>query len=145
MLGDPTTHLCRAAPSKDIPQARKGIPEEEDEEGGGGEGSGGGGGGSTEKVGGGRSTVSSSSSNIWGVGWRSEADLPASVAACFEDASLLAKLQNRLLSLVGRASRWFVVVGASGGGVVVMVVVVMVKVVVRVGSSQSTFYMTPLQ
>ncbi|XP_069175732.1 LOW QUALITY PROTEIN: caskin-2 [Procambarus clarkii] len=108
MLGGPTTaHLTRSASctevlhhSKTLGQEEgktgregpclKGIPEEEEEEGGGGEE------GRRRKCG----------SAIWGVGCRSEADLPASVAACFEDTSLLARLQNRLLSLVGRASRY---------------------------------------
>ncbi|XP_042883969.1 caskin-1-like isoform X2 [Penaeus japonicus] len=44
--------------------------------------------------------------SAWGVGYRSEADLPDAVAECFEDAPLLARLQTRLYSLVGRASRY---------------------------------------
>ncbi|XP_064104826.1 caskin-2-like isoform X2 [Macrobrachium nipponense] len=43
---------------------------------------------------------------LWGTGWKSEADLPSSVADCFEDPSLLARLQARLLTLLGRASRY---------------------------------------
>ncbi|XP_071533372.1 uncharacterized protein [Panulirus ornatus] len=107
MSGRPSSHLCKSASCRNIPQSQKpvdqdeedgekkeerclkGIPEEE-------------GGGEEEEEGRGGKTRS----GIWGVGCRSEADLPASVAACFEDASLLAKLQNRLLSLVGRGSRY---------------------------------------
>ncbi|XP_069952856.1 caskin-2 isoform X2 [Cherax quadricarinatus] len=107
MLRDPTiTQLSRAASCRDVPRALepvgddgrterdkqclKDIPEEEEEEGEGRRG----------EIR--RKCVSA----IWGVGCRSEADLPASVATCFEDTSFLAKLQNRLLSLVGRASRY---------------------------------------
>ncbi|CAL4250583.1 unnamed protein product, partial [Meganyctiphanes norvegica] len=36
----------------------------------------------------------------------SEEDLPTSVALCFEDPSLLARVQARLLTIIGRASRY---------------------------------------
>lgn len=38
--------------------------------------------------------------------YRSEEDLPTSVALCFEDPSLLARLQAKLLTIIGRASRY---------------------------------------